>query len=49
MAERRKPESIPEFRSVEEMRKYYLAVLNEPIPERLQRLVELIREKEKAR
>ena len=49
MAEGQTPESTPEFRSIDELREYYLSVLKEPIPERLQKLVELIRENEKAR
>ena len=49
MAKRQPEYDEPKFRSVAELREYYRTVLLEPIPERLQKLVERLREMEKTR
>ena len=49
MAKRRTEDNEPKFRSVAELREYYRSLLLDPIPERLQKLVERLRDMEKTR
>lgn len=47
MAERRKERSPLQKRAIEDLKHRYGAVLNEPIPENLKRLVDLLRRRQK--
>jgi len=49
MAKRQTEDNEPKFRSVAELREYYRSVLLETVPERLQKLVEKLKEMEKTR